>query len=122
MHDDYITNCITYSSLYFTQNNLIFTSSEFKMTLVGIVKHNGLKFFTYSTVLMTATTLTMVISCERCDQAVCLPRQILVKSHWAFYKRNDNSTKSVLLVLNNSKDFNATQLFPSWVTYKFPEL
>jgi len=69
---------------------------------------------------MAATTLTMVV-CERCDQAVCLQRQILVKSHWAFYKRNYNSAKSVLLVFNNSKDFNETELLPSWVTYTFSE-
>jgi uncharacterized metal-binding protein YceD (DUF177 family) len=79
------------------------------MTLADI-KHNDLKFLHIHYSFGGATTLTMVISCERCDQAVCLPQQIHVKSHWAFYKRYYSSAKSVLLVLNNSKDFNATEL------------
>lgn len=81
------------------------------MTLADI-KHNDLKFshIHYST--DGPTTLTMVISCERCDQAVCLPQQSRVKSHWAFYKWDYSSAKSVLVVLYNSKDFNATELFP----------
>jgi len=66
------------------------------MTLADI-KLNDLKFLHINYSSDGATTLTMVISCERCDQAACLPRRIHVKSHWAFYKRNYNSTKSVLL-------------------------